>query len=149
MWTGGCHLCILPWPRHSLPVVTRDELIHLSRTLNFFPQLSPRGLFWIAWSRGQQCLCCGLTEEFIFGNFKNCCLWGWLPISLNLGTDRSLTLDGLGTVGSWHTLNNWDLSRINEADYPITKFQETTKSWARLNDKFHLLHKATPSRWDL
>lgn len=69
---------------------------------------------------------CGPTVLYIFTNFKSCCLGVWLPVSLKLGADWNPSL--WTSDKSWHTLNNWDLSRINQAVEKNLKGLETTKS---------------------
>lgn len=49
---------------------------------------------------------------YIFSYFKGCCLRAWHPFSLNLDADWGPSL--WNTDRSWHILNNWHLSRINQ-----------------------------------
>lgn len=48
----------------------------------------------------------------IFSYLKSCSLRVWLPISLKLGTKWALS--AWNTERSWHTLNNWNFSRMNQ-----------------------------------
>ena len=53
------------------------------------------------------------TGLYIFAYFKSCHLRVWLPISLKL--DTKWNPSPCNTDKSWHTFNNGDLLRINQA----------------------------------
>ena len=68
------------------------------------------------WSHGLEASriydCCP-TGVHILAYFKCCCLAVWFPISLKLGADWDSSF--WNTDRSWHTFNNWDLSKTNQA----------------------------------
>ena len=55
----------------------------------------------------------------VFVYLKSCCLSIWLPINLKLGAKQNPSPWNIDM--SWHTLNNRDLSRINQLAEIITK----------------------------
>ena len=103
---------------YSPPLCPRMELIHTSGALIFATaaQGTPPDHLGLMTNSTNTC---SLTGLWIFAHLKSCCLWVWLPISLNLSADCNLPLWDMDR--SSHTLNKWELLQIEETTSAINK----------------------------
>lgn len=135
------HSCILPWPPWAhwyLPERSSYTCLEV-----WFIEMLPKGHLQISWSEGQRAYEYG-PQDYIFAYFKTCSPSIWLSNSLKLSTKWDPS--PWNTEKSWHTFNNRNLSRINQAVRQSQRFKRQPTTRARLNYKLPHIHKASTSR---
>lgn len=92
-------ITLLWWPVRFVYMGSWDGSKQKQLRIGYSPKLSAEGT-------DRNVLSQSSPERGIFEYFKPCCLWVWLPINLNIGSNRDLPL--WDTDNSWHTLNYWE-----------------------------------------